>query len=350
MGLLLAVVARSTTASRSSIRSAPTPGPAGDPAGWRSRATRTARPATAHGIRKRTGTAGSPRAGRRLQPQRQDRAPHRLGHLLHAGVLPRLGRRHLAGRLLERRRRSRARSAASSRRSSSIRASRRTSRRRPTSASDYRNGQGILYRPLDANERPYAHQWNITVDRELGQQPLAERRLRRQRRPAAAVEHRSAQRDRPGYLSMGNRAERRVHAGHDQPERRAAAVRRVGGADDRLRAVGGAGAHARIRSTATTSRGSTRATASRTTTRCRSSSRSASRAASTRSCPTPSRRRSSSGSDNTQRDAVTWSGAAGRHLAVRAGAEQDDCRRRHAARAVGSVRLRAAVRRGQEIR
>jgi hypothetical protein len=38
----------------------------------------------------------------------------------------------------------------------------------PEIRSDYRNGQGILYRPLDANERPYAHQWNISVDRELG--------------------------------------------------------------------------------------------------------------------------------------------------------------------------------------
>ena len=44
---------------------------------------------------------------------------------------------------------------------------------------------------------PYSHQWNITVDRELGAQPVAERRLRRQRGPPAAVEHRAAQRDRP---------------------------------------------------------------------------------------------------------------------------------------------------------
>ena len=66
----------------------------------------------------------------------------------------------------------------------------------PDIRSDYRNGQGILYRPLDANERPYSHQWNITVDRELGANLVAERRVRRQRRPAAAVEHRAAQRDR----------------------------------------------------------------------------------------------------------------------------------------------------------
>jgi Carboxypeptidase regulatory-like domain len=37
----------------------------------------------------------------------------------------------------------------------------------PTIRSDYRNGQGILYRPLDANKRSYSHQWNITVEREL---------------------------------------------------------------------------------------------------------------------------------------------------------------------------------------
>ncbi len=40
----------------------------------------------------------------------------------------------------------------------------------PTIRSDYRNGQGILYRPLDANDRSYMHQWNVTVERELLQQ------------------------------------------------------------------------------------------------------------------------------------------------------------------------------------
>jgi Carboxypeptidase regulatory-like domain len=38
----------------------------------------------------------------------------------------------------------------------------------PDIRGDYRNGQSILYRPIDANKRPYSHQWNITVDRELG--------------------------------------------------------------------------------------------------------------------------------------------------------------------------------------
>ena len=37
----------------------------------------------------------------------------------------------------------------------------------PFIQSDFRNGQGIWYRPLDANERPRSHQWNLTVDREI---------------------------------------------------------------------------------------------------------------------------------------------------------------------------------------
>ena len=37
----------------------------------------------------------------------------------------------------------------------------------PFIRSDYDNGQGILYRPLDGNERPRSQQWNLTLDREL---------------------------------------------------------------------------------------------------------------------------------------------------------------------------------------
>ena len=37
----------------------------------------------------------------------------------------------------------------------------------PFIRADYQNGQGILYRPLDANERPRSQQWNLTIDREL---------------------------------------------------------------------------------------------------------------------------------------------------------------------------------------
>ena len=37
----------------------------------------------------------------------------------------------------------------------------------PFIQSDYLNGQGINYRPVDANERPRSQQWNLTVDREV---------------------------------------------------------------------------------------------------------------------------------------------------------------------------------------
>jgi hypothetical protein len=75
----------------------------------------------------------------------------------------------------------------------------------PDIRSDYKNGQGILYRPLDANERPYAHQWNISVDRELGHNLAlsvayvgsAGRRLPSSIDPINAID--------PAYLSMGDR-------------------------------------------------------------------------------------------------------------------------------------------------
>jgi hypothetical protein len=44
--------------------------------------------------------------------------------------------------------------------------------RPPFIRSDYRNGQDILYRPLDGNERPRSHQWNLTLDRELAKNVL----------------------------------------------------------------------------------------------------------------------------------------------------------------------------------
>ncbi len=75
----------------------------------------------------------------------------------------------------------------------------------PDIRSDYRNGQGILYRPLDANERSYAHQWNISVDRELGANlslsvayvGSAGRRLPSSIEPLNAID--------PAYLSLGDR-------------------------------------------------------------------------------------------------------------------------------------------------
>jgi hypothetical protein len=41
--------------------------------------------------------------------------------------------------------------------------------RPPFISPTYRNGQSILYRPIDANERPYSQQWNLTIERELPQ-------------------------------------------------------------------------------------------------------------------------------------------------------------------------------------
>jgi hypothetical protein len=74
----------------------------------------------------------------------------------------------------------------------------------PVIQSDFRNGQSILYRPFDANERPYAHQWNITVDRELMRDVslsvayvgTAGRRLPSSLAPLNALD--------PRLLSMGN--------------------------------------------------------------------------------------------------------------------------------------------------
>ena len=39
--------------------------------------------------------------------------------------------------------------------------------RPPFIREDFKNGQGILYRPIDANRRPYSQQWNLTIEREL---------------------------------------------------------------------------------------------------------------------------------------------------------------------------------------
>jgi Carboxypeptidase regulatory-like domain len=75
----------------------------------------------------------------------------------------------------------------------------------PDIRADYKNGQGILYRPVDGNRRPYSHQWNITVDRELGHNfalsvayvGSAGRRLPSSIDPINAID--------PSFLSMGDR-------------------------------------------------------------------------------------------------------------------------------------------------
>jgi hypothetical protein len=77
--------------------------------------------------------------------------------------------------------------------------------RPPEIRGDYRNGQGILYRPVDANERAYSHQWNVSVDRELGNNlslsvayvGSAGRRLPSSIDPINAID--------PSFLSMGDR-------------------------------------------------------------------------------------------------------------------------------------------------
>jgi outer membrane receptor protein involved in Fe transport len=85
--------------------------------------------------------------------------------------------------------------------------------RPPLIKSDYRNGQGLLYRPVDANKRPYSHQWNITVDRELGRSVAlsvayvgsAGRRLPSSIDPLNAID--------PKYLSMGDALNREFKPG-----------------------------------------------------------------------------------------------------------------------------------------
>jgi hypothetical protein len=74
----------------------------------------------------------------------------------------------------------------------------------PFIRSDYQNGKTILYRPIDANKRPYSHQWNVTVDRELARNLSvsvayvgnAGRRLPSSMDPLNAID--------PSHLSMGN--------------------------------------------------------------------------------------------------------------------------------------------------
>jgi hypothetical protein len=75
----------------------------------------------------------------------------------------------------------------------------------PDIRSDYKNGQSIYFRNIDGNRRPYTHQWNITVDRELGRQYAlsvayvgsAGRRMPSSIDPLNAID--------PSYLSLGDR-------------------------------------------------------------------------------------------------------------------------------------------------
>ena len=111
--------------------------------------------------------------------------------------------------------------------------------------------------PADANKRPYAHQWNVTVDRELGRNlslsvayvGSAGRRLPSSIDPINAIN--------PTYLSMGNALYDEFAPGQASLDGVAAPY--AGWAQQlhrqRLRAVGGTGAESRTRSTARTLQG-----------------------------------------------------------------------------------------------
>ena len=69
--------------------------------------------------------------------------------------------------------------------------------------STFRNGQDLNYRPLDANERPRSHQWNLTVDREISRGltlGLAYVGSKGKRLPSNIVPLNALD---PAYLSMG---------------------------------------------------------------------------------------------------------------------------------------------------
>ena len=114
----------------------------------------------------------------------------------------------------------------------------------PIIRSDYRNGQGILYRPVDANERPYSHQWNVTVERELlkdlslsvGYVGTAGRRLPSSVAPINAID--------PQYLSMGSALYDQFQPGMPSLHGVPLPYAGLGRTDDRLRAFGRAGAPA----------------------------------------------------------------------------------------------------------
>ena len=155
--------------------------------------------------RKTTGSAGfAPRLGAVYSINDKTILRSGWGIFYTQAFYPRLGRRHLAGRFLEH--------AWLSSTLGGIQPAfyldqgfPQGFQQPPDIRSDYKNGQGILYRPLDANERPYAHQWNISVDRELGHNlslsvayvGSAGRRLPSSIEPINAID--------PAYLSMGDR-------------------------------------------------------------------------------------------------------------------------------------------------
>ena len=200
-----------------------------DPAAWPSRATDTGRPATARDYpEKPYKKAFAPRLGVTYALNPQDALPRGLGDLLRPRVLSRAG------------------AAASSQDGFSSNAAFSSSlgglqpafylqdgfpqdfTPPPFIQSDFRNGQDILYRPLDANERPRSQQWNLTVDREIsrgfmvGLAYVGNRatHLPSNNEPLNALD--------PALLSPGQPALRRVPGGADLAARRAPSRIRAG--------------------------------------------------------------------------------------------------------------------------
>ena len=218
----------------------------------------------------------------------------------------------------------------------------------PDIRSDYRNGQGILYRPLDANERSYAHQWNISVDRELGANlslsvayvGSAGRRLPSSIEPLNAID--------PAYLSLGDRLNDEFQPGMTSlngvplpypgwveqmtgcAPSVAQALRPYPQYCDNLQGLNENKGDVALQLAAGEAREAVLGQ------HLRAGVLHAVEDDLERIGQHAARRR------HVER-------AAGRHLAVRARPERGDRRHRYAARAVGGLRLSAAVRRGQEV-
>ena len=213
----------------------------------------------------------------------------------------------------------------------------------PDIRSDYKNGQSIYFRNIDGNERPYSHQWNITVDRELGHKfalsaayvGSAGRRMPSSIDPLNAIN--------PDLLSMGSVLNQEFQPGPDEPGGRAAAVCRLGRADGQLRAVGGTGAAALpavLRQPAGPERSPRQDALQLDAAEARAALLEGCLRAGVVHALAPDGERveqHAAGRQHVERHHRS-------HLAVRAGSELRDLAKRYAARAVGGVRLRAAVR------
>ena len=221
----------------------------------------------------------------------------------------------------------------------------------PDIRSDYKNGQSIYYRNLDGNERPYTHQWNITVDRELGHHfalsaayvGSAGRRMPSSLDPLNAID--------PKYLSLGPQLNdefqpgdtsldgvalpyagwvEQLNAGSCAPSV-AQALRPFPQYCDSLQ--GQNEAH-----------GKTMYNSMQLKLERRYSNGIYALVSYTLS------HLMENGSPNTQRDAATWSGLSGVISPFEKEPELHDLPKRHATRPVGGIRLRTAVRPRQEVR